>query len=148
MAKKKKTNKLASGLLWGLIFVTVFGLMFGASQVTLELVNVINPGQIALEITKDLESSCISQVRCNTRNPPQNIPENEFRESCRSACADLTEEAQEIIEERTTAEVQGEVGFFAGLFFNPSALKLGITVIILFALGFISFFAVNTLRRK
>jgi len=148
MGKSFNPFKMTGTYITGFIFVTIFFIMFFSSQITQDRIGVIDPSGLAKEILEDFDNSCIETIRCDTRDPPQNIPEAEFRESCRTACVNLVKEVGDTIDERINEGTNQRIGFFTGLFFNPSATMLGLIVIILFVIGFIFGWGIGSVRRS
>jgi len=62
-------------------------------------------------------------------------------------CEDTLSDALEKTTQSISLEIDQEIGFFASLFFNPSNIKLGLIVIILFVFGFIVGSGIVALRR-
>lgn len=123
MAKKSfNPFKLWGSYLTGFIFAIIFFIMFFSSQITQNQI-----GGLDIDETID-DIELRFQVVCDQSGlPPVDI------ELCRNTLSDALEEGRQSI----GSEIDEEIGFFTSFFFQPSTTQLGLAVIVLFSLGFI-----------
>lgn len=121
MAKSFNPFTMVLPYILGFAFATVFFIMLFSSQITQNQIGSLNID----ETINNIETRF--QVVCETSGLPQVDVE-----LCENTLSDALEEARQSV----SLEIDTEIGFFTGLFFQPSTTRLALTVIILFIVGF------------
>ena len=141
MAKHRRTRSIktnnnpfarASNYVVGLMFVTIFFIIFITSQITINIVSGVDIDSI----TDEVQTQCLTICDASPLSPIDIV-------LCKKTCTDSVDLARQL----TDDVVEGNIGTFGNFFFRPTFAGIGGAIVVFFIMGFLVGMVFNSIMK-